>query len=132
MEVVVDASVLIAVVANEDDKHRLIELTQKAELVAPLSVHWEMGNAFSAMLKRQRITLDQAIAAIEAYLQIPIRFVEVELVESLVLADELDLYAHDAYLLRCAEKYRSPLLSLDKNLVQSAKSKKIAVLELPE
>ena len=132
MEVVVDASVLIAVVANEDDKPRLIELTQKAELVAPLSVHWEMGNAFSAMLKRQRITLDQAIAAIEAYLQIPIRFVEVELVESLVLADELDLYAHDAYLLRCAEKYRSPLLSLDKNLVQSAKSKKIAVLELPE
>ncbi|GAB4418839.1 MAG: type II toxin-antitoxin system VapC family toxin [Anaerolineales bacterium] len=132
MEIVVDASVLIAVVANEEDKPRLIELTQKAELIAPLSVHWEMGNAFSALLKRQRITLEQAIAAIEAYLQIPVRFVEVELIDSLTLADELDMYAYDAYLLRCAEKYRSPLLTLDKKLAQSAKSKKIAVLELPE
>ena len=132
MEIVVDASVLIAVVTNEEDKPKLIELTQKSELIAPLSVHWEMGNAFSAMLKRQRITLDQAITAIEIYLQIPIRFVEVELVESLALADELDMYAYDAYLLRCAEKYRSPMLSLDKKLVQSAKSKKITVLELSE
>ena len=132
MEVVVDASVLIAVVANEADKPKLIEITQKAELIAPLSVHWEMGNAFSAMLKRERITLDQAIAAIEAYLQIPVRFVEVELIDALVLADELDMYAYDVYLLRCAEKYRSPLLSLDKKLITSAKNKKIAVLELPE
>jgi predicted nucleic acid-binding protein len=132
MEIVVDASVLIAVVANEEDKPRLVELTREAELIAPLSVHWEMGNAFSAMLKRQRITLDQAVAALEAYLQIPVRFVEVELIDSLMLADELNMYAYDAYLLRCAEKYRSPLLSLDKKLIQSAKSKKIAVLELPE
>ena len=129
MEIVVDASVLIAVVANEVDKPKLIALTQKSELIAPLSVHWEMGNAFSAMLKRERITLDQAIAAIETYLQIPIRFVEVELIDSLALAHELDMYAYDAYLLRCAIKYRSPLLSLDKKLVQFAKSKKIAVLE---
>ncbi|MEW5827879.1 MAG: type II toxin-antitoxin system VapC family toxin [Chloroflexota bacterium] len=132
MEIVVDASVLIAVVANEENKPRLIEITQKAELIAPLSVHWEVGNAFSAMLKRQRISLDQAILAIEAYLQIPVRFVDVELIDSLALAGELGMYAYDAYLLRCAEKYRSPLLSLDKKLVQSAKSKKIAVLELPE
>lgn len=130
MEIVIDASVLISVVANEEHKPKLIELTQKSDLIAPLSVHWEMGYAFSAMLKHQRITLDQAITAIETYLQIPIRFVEVELVESLALADDLDMYAYDAYLLRCAEKYRSPLLSLDKKLVQSAKSKKIAVLEL--
>jgi predicted nucleic acid-binding protein len=132
MEVIVDASVLIAVVTNEQDKPRLIELTREAELIAPMSVHWEMGNAFSAMLKRQRITLDQAIAAIEAYLQIPVRFVEMELIDSLTLASELDMYAYDAYLLRCAEKYRSPLLSLDKKLIQSAKNKKITVLELTE
>jgi len=132
MEIVVDTSVLIAVVTNEVHKPKLIELTQKAELVAPLSVHWEMGNAFSAMLKRQRITLEQALAAIKMYLQIPVRFVEVDLVDSLALANELDMYAYDAYLLCCAEKYRSPLLSLDKKLVQLAKNKKITVLELPE
>jgi predicted nucleic acid-binding protein len=132
MEIVVDASVLIAVIANEPDKQKLIDITREAELIAPLSVHWEIGNAFSAMLKRQRVTLEQAVEALETYLQIPVRFVEVELIDSLAIADELNLYAYDAYLLRCAAKYRSPLLTLDKKLILSAKSKKIPVLEMTE
>jgi predicted nucleic acid-binding protein len=132
MEIVVDASVLIAVIANEPDKQKLIDITREADLISPLSVHWEIGNAFSAMLKRQRVTLEQAVEALETYLQIPVRFVEVELIDSLAIADELDLYAYDAYLLRCAAKYRSPLLTLDKKLILSAKSKKIPVLEVTE
>jgi predicted nucleic acid-binding protein len=132
MEIVVDASVLIAVITNEPGKQKLIDITREAELIAPLSVHWEIGNAFSAMLKRQRVTLEQAAEALENYLQIPVRFVEVELIDSLAIADELNLYAYDAYLLRCAAKYRSPLLSLDKKLILSAKNKKIPVLEVTE
>jgi predicted nucleic acid-binding protein len=130
MEIVVDASIIIAVITNEPDKQKLIAMTREAELIAPLSVHWEIGNAFSAMLKRQRITLEQAVEALESYLQIPVRFVEVELIDSLALANELDLYAYDAYLLRCAIRYRSPLLTLDKKLILSAKSRKIPVLEV--
>ena len=130
MEIIVDASVLIAVVTNESDKERLVEMTKEAELIAPLSVHWEVGNAFSSLLKRQRITLEQATQAIESYLEIPLRFVDAELVNSLQLASEMDIYAYDAYLLRCAEKYRFPLISLDKRLVQAAKAKGTPVLEV--
>jgi predicted nucleic acid-binding protein len=132
MEVVVDASVLIAVITNEDEKEKLVAMTNEAELIAPLSVHWEIGNAFSSLLKRKRVTLDEALQAIEIYLQIPVRFVEVELTVSLELADELGIYAYDAYLLRCAEKYRLPLLTLDNRLIQVAKDKKIQVLEMSE
>ncbi len=132
MEIVIDASVLIAVIANEDEKEKLVAMTEEAELVAPLSVHWEIGNAFSSLLKRKRVTIDEALQAIEIYLQIPVRFVEVELTESLELADELGLYAYDAYLLRCAAKYRMPLLTLDARLIQAAKEKKIQVLEVAE
>jgi predicted nucleic acid-binding protein len=132
MEIVIDASVLIAVITNEDEKEKLVALTTEAELIAPLSVHWEIGNAFSSMLKRKRVTVAEALQAIEIYLQIPVRFVEVELTESLELAGALGLYAYDAYLLRCAEKYRLPLLTLDARLIQAAKEKKIQVLEVPE
>ena len=132
MEVVIDASVLIAVITNEDEKEKLVARTNEAELIAPLSVHWEIGNAFSSLLKRRRVTLEEALQAIEIYLQIPVRFVEVELAESLELADELGLYAYDAYLLRCAAKYRLPLLTLDGRLIQAAKEKKIQVLEVAE
>ena len=132
MEVVVDASVLIAVITNEKEKEKLVAMTNEAELIAPLSVHWEIGNAFSSLLKRKRVTIDEALQAIEIYLQIPVRFVEVELTDSLELANEFGIYAYDAYLLRCAEKYRLPLLTLDNRLVQVAKDKKIQVLEVAE
>lgn len=132
MEVVVDASVLIAVITNEEEKEKLVAMTNEAELIAPLSVHWEIGNAFSSLLKRKRVTVDEALQAIEIYLQIPVRFVEVELTDSLGLANEFGIYAYDAYLLRCAEKYRLPLLTLDNRLVQVAKGKKIQVLEVAE
>lgn len=132
MEVVIDASVLIAVITNEDEKEKLVHLTNEAELIAPLSVHWEIGNAFSSLLKRKRLTLEEVLEAIDIYLQVPVRFVEVELAESLELADEMGLYAYDAYLLRCAAKYRLPLLTLDGRLVAAARKKKIQVLEVKE
>jgi predicted nucleic acid-binding protein len=132
MEIVVDASVLIAVIVNETEKEQLVAVTQDAELIAPMSVHWEIGNAFSSLLKRGRVTIEQALQAIDMYLEIPVRFVEVELANSLELAGALGIYAYDAYLLRCAEKYRLPLLTLDKQLIQAAKNKGISVLEVAE
>jgi predicted nucleic acid-binding protein len=132
MEIVIDASVLIAVITNEDEKEKLIQLTAGAELIAPLSVHWEIGNAFSSLLKRKRLTIKEVLAAVDIYLQIPVRFVEVELTESLELANEMSLYAYDAYLLRCAAKYRLPLITLDGRLAEAARKKKIQVLEVEE
>ena len=132
MEIVVDASVLIAVIVNETEKEQLVAVTQDAELIAPMSVHWEIGYAFSSLLKRGRVTIEQALQAIDMYLEIPVRFVEVELANSLELAGALGIYAYDAYLLRCAEKYRLPLLTLDKQLIQAAKNRGISVLEVAE
>ncbi len=129
-KVVVDASVLIAVVTNEPEKLKLVQLTQNADLIAPHSIHWEIGNAFSAMLKRNRVTIADAVRAINAYQKIPIRFVDVELEETIKLADTLNVYVYDAYLVRCAIKYKSPLLSLDKSLINSAKSVKAQILEV--
>ena len=127
--IVIDASALIAVVTNEPEKANLIELTQNVDLIAPHSVHWEIGNAFSAMLKRNRIQVSDALQAIEAYLSIPIRFVDVELNEVVKLANTLNIYAYDAYLIRAAIKYKSPLLSLDQSLMNSAKSVKAQIVE---
>lgn len=130
MEVVIDASALIAVIANEPEKAMLIQLTKGVDLIAPHSIDWEIGKAFSAMLKKSRITLDQAIQAVELYQRIPIRFVDVELDESIKIAAPLKIYAYDAYLIRCAIKYKAPLLSLDRNLVNSAKVLNVQVLEV--
>ena len=129
MKIVVDASVIIAVITNEPEKAGLIKLTENAVLYAPLSVHWEIGNAFSSMFKRRLINIQKASLCLEQYKQIPIRFEDVELEDSLRLADELGIYAYDAYLLYCAMKLRMPLLSLDKKLCEAAKCKSIPIIK---
>ncbi len=129
-QIVVDTSIIIAVTTNEPVKSKLIQLTQNADLIAPLSINWEIGNAFSAMFKRGRITISAAIKAIEAYQRIPLRMVDIELDEALKLANRLNIYAYDAYVIRCAIKYRSPLLSLDKSLINSAGSVNAQVIKV--
>ena len=130
MDITVDASAIIAVIVNETSKPAIISATYQADLVAPSSIYWEIGNAFSAMLKRKRLTVDKAIKAIEIYNQIPIRFVTVELTESIQLAAKLNIYAYDAYLIRCAQKYKTPLLSLDKQLLNAARTLDVDVIEV--
>jgi len=130
MDIVVDTSVVIAVIANEPVKEALVELTTGADLIAPHSVHWEIGNALSAMLRRERIKIEQAIQAVQIYQQIPIRFVNVELEETLKIAAALGIYAYDAYLIRCAVKYKSPLISLDRGLIGAAKEMQARVIEV--
>lgn len=82
------------------------------------------------MLIRRRVELEQVQAALAVYRQIPIRFLDVELDASLGLAAKNNCYAYDAYLLRCAQKYRFPLLSLDRKLVGDAERIGIRVLEV--
>ncbi len=130
MNVVIDTSAVIAVITNEQHKKKLITATKGADLIAPYSLHWEVGNAFSAMFKRQRITLDQAIAALEAYHQIPIRFSDVELGIALELANSLGVYAYDAYVIGCALKHNSSLISLDDGLLEAAGNAGVKVKEI--
>lgn len=98
MNLVVDTSVLIAVLIDEPERQRLIVRTKGVDLIAPASVHWEIGNALAAMLKRNRITLEQVKIVLEAYHQIPIRFLEVDLATAMGLAAHHNLYSYDAYI----------------------------------
>lgn len=118
---VIDTSAIIAVLMDEPEKAAILELTEAAELVSPRSVYWEIGNAFSAMFKRNRITLDEAKrAGLAMYEQMSIRFVDVAIVRALELAEQLDMYAYDAYILACALDLDAPLLTLDKKLSDAA------------
>jgi predicted nucleic acid-binding protein len=130
MDIVVDTSVIIAVISNEASKPTIIQATQKSDLIAPSSIHWEIGNAFSAMFKRNRVTLNAALQAIEIYKQIPIRFVEIELEEALRIAHQLNIYTYDAYLIRCAQKYSAALFSLDAALLGKAEQFRIKVIKV--
>lgn len=127
-KIVIDTSAIIAVIAGESQRERMIHLTENKLLVAPYSLHWEIGNAFSAFFKRKRITLEQTIEAIYLYQQIPIEFIEPNLIETLKIAMKFNIYAYDAYLLTTALTTKLPLLTLDKQLNELAKQLNIETL----
>jgi predicted nucleic acid-binding protein len=130
MKIVVDTSVIIAVITNERHKKDLIRITKGSELVAPSSLHWEIGNAFSAMFKQNRIDLERALQAINAYNKIPIQFYDVTLDSALEFSHKFNLYAYDAYFLICAKDLNIPLLSLDQVLIARAKESGLNVFEV--
>ena len=130
LKIILDTSVIIAVIANEPEKTKIIELTKGTNLLAPSSVYWEIGNAFSAMFRRGRADLVKVKQALKIFKTIPIRFVDVELDASLKIAEETNSYCYDAYLLRCAQKYHAPLITLDQKLVNIAKILSINIVEV--
>ena len=130
MHLTIDTSALIAVIGREPSRARIIDVSRGYALCAPHSVHWEIGNAFSAMFKRRHISLDQAHKALAVYREIPIKFVDVPLDAALDIAHSQQMYTYDAYLILCAQQERTPLLTLDKRLSDTAKNIGISVLEI--
>ena len=121
---------IIAVLLGEDGRDRIVEAAEGADLIAPASLHWEIGNAFSAMTGRGRLSASTAIEATGRYREIPIQFVEVGLSESIRLSDELRLYAYDAYMLVAARRHRAPLLTLDGGLREAAQNAGVDLIDL--
>ena len=54
MDLVVDTSAIIAVIADEPEKPAILAHTIDSDVIAPASVRWEIGNALSGMFKRRR------------------------------------------------------------------------------
>ena len=130
MKVVIDTSAIIAVLLGEKHRDRIIRQTDGTDLIAPETLHWEVGNAFSAMFKRDRLDVDAAIEAIRRYDEIPIQWVEVALADAIRVSDRHDLYAYDAYMLVAARRHQAPLLTLDGGLKEAARESDIDLLEV--
>ncbi len=130
MYITIDTSALIAVIGNEASKYKIIEITKGYSLCSPVSVHWEIGNAFSAMFKRRKISIELAKQALAVYREIPIKFIDVPLEKTLEITHTHNMYAYDAYLIQCAQQTSTSLLTLDKGLKVIAERMGISVLEI--
>lgn len=130
MKIVIDTSALIAVILNENSKPAILEATVDSSLTAPSSIQWEIGNALTSLLKRKRLTIKQALTALKSYQKISIRFFNIDLESSIKLANELNIYAYDAYLITCAEATKAPLLTLDLTMRRLAQERGIKLLEV--
>jgi len=130
MDIVIDTSALLAVIVAEPERDRIVKLTAGHTLIGPGSITWEIGNAFSAMLKHQRIGLAEAQQGLKIFNAIHLRFVRVDLNNAISIAHETKTYAYDAYFLDCAVRHAAPLLTLDRALERAATKLGVKVMEV--
>jgi len=130
MDIVIDTSALIAVIVDESERRRIIEFTTGNTLIGPGSIPWEIGNAFSAMFKQNRLTLDEARKGIVIFDSIPLRYIKPDFVNALKISKQVNMYAYDAYFLDCAIRHKAPLLTLDRKLMTSAQNLNVETMEV--
>jgi predicted nucleic acid-binding protein len=130
MDIVIDTSALLAVIVAEPERDKIVESTSGHTLIGPGSIPWEIGNAFSAMIKQRRLGLTEAQQGLKIFHTIPLRLVKVDLNNAISIANQTKLYAYDAYFLDCAIRYSVPLLTLDHSLGRAARKLGIKLMEV--
>ena len=130
MDIVIDTSALLAVIVAEPERDRIVELTSGHSLVGPGSIPWEIGNAFSAMLRQRRLGLAEAQQGLKIFHAIPLRFIRVDLNNAISIANQIKVYAYDAYFLDCAIRHVAPLLTLDHGLERAAVKLGVKLMEV--
>ncbi len=130
MDVVIDTSALIAVIVGEPEREKIVELTTGNTLIGPGSIPWEISNAFSAMFKRNRLSLDEAKKGLEIFNSIPLRYIEPDFVNSITISKQTNMYAYDAYFIDCAIRQKATILTLDQRLIKAAQSLNLKIMEV--
>ena len=130
MKLVIDTSVIIAVLLNEPERDALLAVTKGYELIAPLSLPVEIGNAISLAFKRKRLDLDQGQAILAGFRRMRIQSFAIDYVASVNICYEAGIYAYDAYMIELAERERANLLTLDLKLQKVAQLRGVKLLEV--
>lgn len=130
MDIVIDTSALIAVIVDERERSKIIELTSGNTLIGPGSIPWEIGNAFSSMFKRNLLTLAEARKGLVIFDSILLRYLKSDFANVLNISQQNNIYAYDAYVLDCAIRHKAPLLTLDNRMKAVAHELRIETMEI--
>lgn len=130
MDIIIDTSAIIAVLVDEPERQKIIDITKDHSLIGPGSIPWEIGNAFSAMFKRKRLSIEEAEKGLSIFRSIPIRYIEPDFVKAVKISKQTNMYAYDAYFMECAIRHKAPLLTLDKKLKNTAQTINIETMDV--
>ena len=130
MAIVLDACAIMAILMEEPEKDRIIELTQDSIVIVPNVIDFEIGNALSKLFKRNIINENEVYEAFFIYKKMPLHIKSVDINNSIKIFCKYSIYAYDAYYLEMALRLNLPLLTFDSNLRKVAKELKINILEV--
>ena len=129
MEILLDASAIIAVIVDEPEAQIVINFTKNATIVSPNIISYEIANALTRMMKKKVIiSEEQMLDLIKNFKLIPIKLEEVDLEKALQIAWQNNIYAYDAFYLEVAKRLRLPLVTFDVGMAKIGKTLGLNIL----
>ena len=129
MEIVLDASAIITVIADEPEAQIVINCTKNATIVSPNIISCEIANALTRMMKRKVIiSEEQMLNLIKYFKLIPIKLEEIDLEKAMQIAWQNKIYAYDAFYLEVAKRLRLPLITFDTGMKKIGKTLGLNIL----
>jgi predicted nucleic acid-binding protein len=128
MEMILDASAIMAVIVKEPEREMVIQLTKGAIIVSPNMVSYEIANGLTKMMKKKVIEKERMINAFSYYKRIPIKQIEVDFEKALEIAWDYKIYSYDACYLESAKRLGLPLLTFDSSMARIGKELGINII----
>ena len=127
-DIVIDASCILEILLNQEAKNQIVQKVGSAQLVAPQCLQYEIGNALSKLIKRKLISIVDGVAVYHEFARIPIRFVEPDIPDSIVIAGNTESYAYASYYISVAKRLNMSLFTLDDKMKENAVSQGVVCL----
>jgi predicted nucleic acid-binding protein len=129
MDILLDASAIMAIILNEPNKDIVIKLTKGSTLLSPEIISYEIGNALISLYKRRKLQEAEIMEAYNGFKKIPLRLLGVDVEKALEISCKYNIYAYDAYYLEAAKRLRLPLITFDIPMHNIAADINITVLK---
>jgi predicted nucleic acid-binding protein len=128
MEIIVDASAIMAVIVKEPERDLVIQLTKNAVIISPDMVSYEIANGLTKMMKKKIIEKERMINAFQYFKRAPIKTIEIDIEKALEIAWDYKIYAYDACYLEAAVRLDLPLLTFDGNMTRVGKELGVSII----
>ena len=127
-EIVIDSSGILEFLLNQKSKDVVKQSVGISRLVAPDCLPCQIGEAISKLIKKGLISLVDGVAVYHEFTRIPIRFMEADISNSIVIAGETGCSAYDSYYISLAKQLSLPLFTMDEAMKDIAVSRGVTCL----
>jgi predicted nucleic acid-binding protein len=124
----VDASAIIAVIGEEPDGSKVIEITKGSIIVFPYVVQIEILNALTRMMRKKTITKEGMLKALHSFQQLPIEFMNIDSDRVIEIAWNYKIYAYEACYLEVAQRLNLSLITFDAGMARVGKDMGLTIL----
>ena len=127
-EIIIDSSCILEFLLNKEGKEIVQKTVGNSRLVAPDCLTYEIVDSICRLVRNELISFIDGVAVYHEFARIPIRFIEPDVSNSIVIAGETGCNAYKAYYISLAIQFSLSLFTMNEDMKNTAISRGVICL----